>query len=219
MNRRLFASSLAASGIALTTGFRATDAMAVIQTPNASPESRQDDGKIPLSRQPGFILGVSRTFVVPEPGIDDLTRGILLNLQGSGIEFDTPGNASAALTFLGTAIPAYYTETTDDVIDSVVVDERIGNLGDERTAQTLTLSFDRDAFDQFEFGIVLVRKDANLQFLTGFSTKRATEQVIELVEALDDRWPTDDLWDIVPTTQDVPRTMTHAGEEVTEPSN
>jgi hypothetical protein len=165
------------------------------------------------------VLGVSRTFVVPDPGFPDLSGGILLNLQGSGIEFDTPENAAATLEFLGDAIPAYYTDTTEGVIDSEVTDEPIDDFGDERIAQTLTLTLDNDVFSQFEFGIVIVRKGQFLQFLTGFSTERATEQTLELAAALDDRWPSGELWDIVPTTQDVPRTMTHAGEEVTEPTS
>ena len=219
MNRRLFTTSLAASALALATGSFAFVAGAIAQESTASPEATPDDNKIPLSSQPGFVLGASRTFVVPDPGFSDLTNGLLLNLQGSGIEFDTPENAAATLEFLRTAIPAYYTDTTEGVIASDVTDEPIDDFGDERIAQTLTLTLDNDVFSQFEFGIVLIRKGPYLQFLTGFSTERATEQVMELAAALDDRWPSDDLWDIVPTTQDVPRTMTHAGEEVTEPTS
>jgi hypothetical protein len=219
MNRRLFTSSLTASALALATGSFTLAAGAFAQESTASPEATPEDNKIPLSSQPGFVLGVSRTFVVPDPGFSDLSRGILLNLIGTGIEFDTPENAAATLEFLRTAIPAYYTDTTEGVIDSEVTDEHVDGFGDEEIAQTLTLTLDNDVFSQFEFGIVIVRKEAYLQFLTGFSTERATEQVMELAAALDDRWPSDDLWDIVPTTQDVPRTMTHAGEEVTEPTS
>jgi hypothetical protein len=203
MNRRLFAGSLLGSSIALLVA-RVSARQAA--TPAA-------DG-VPISQQPGFVRSVSRSYRLPEPTFSDVMRGGLLGLQVSGIEFDTPDNASPAVAYLEGELPGYFARTVEDVTGFEAVDEDVVPLGDETSAQTVTLAFpEKDVIPELLFGIVLVRKDNFVQAAAGYGIEDATTQTVEVLAAIDDRWPDDDLWAMVPEPADVPDDLELAEEE------
>ena len=203
MNRRLFAGSLLGTSLALP-----------VARANAWQAATPAAERVPISSQPGFVRSVSRAYRLPDPSFSDVMRGGLLGLQVSGIEFDSPDDASAALAYLAGELPGYFARTIEDVTGQETVEEDVDPLGDEISVQSVTLSFpEKDVIGELLFGIVLVRKDEFLQAAAGYGIEDATSQTMDVLAALDDRWPDDDLWAMVPEPADVPDGLELVEEE------
>jgi hypothetical protein len=203
MNRRLFAGSLLGTSLAL-----------VVARVSARQAATPAAERVPISQQPGFVRSVSRIYRLPDPSFSDVMRGGLLGLQVSGIEFDTADNASAAVAFLAGELPGYFARTVEGVTDFDVVEEDVDPMGDEQSVQTVALSFpEQDVISELLFGIVLVRKDNLIQAAAGYGIEDATSQTLDVLAALDDRWPDGDLWAMVPESADVPDGLELSEEE------
>jgi hypothetical protein len=177
-----------------------------------------DADRVRISTRPGFVRSVSRAYRLPDPSFGDVMRGGLLGLQVSGIEFDSPDTASAALAFLASELPGYFARTIEGVTGYDAVDEDVDRLGDEMSVQTVTIAFpEKDYVSELLFGIVLVRKDVFVQAAAGYGIEDATSQTVEVLAALDDHWPDNDLWSMVPEPTDVPDGLELVEEEALLP--
>jgi hypothetical protein len=208
MNRRLFASALVTASFALSARASAQDS-----TPDASPESTITTSSTLLS-QPGFMRAVSRDFEVTEEGAAAVLEGGLVLLQTYGVEFDTAVHASSALGVLKDTLPGSLGATSAGASGSEITEASIGEPGDERVGLDVKITFPPGAlFQELAAAIVLVRKDRFLQALTGANLMGAMTQVAEIATTLDERWPSDDLWDLVPTIDDLPVGMAVTSED------
>ena len=203
MNRRLFAGTVVAATLSLSV----VRASAQKSTPDATPEA-ESPNKIPLSSQPGFIKAVVRSFQVEDPEFEDLFGGKLFGVSGTGAEFDTPEHASETLALIAEVAPEKLYLGLDGAIDSESVEIEGFDVGDESLALSISVFFpEGDVFQELLIGMAMVRKEQFLQIVIGYSLEEAAEQSIALVEVLDDRWPSDDLWEMAPTASDVAENM------------
>lgn len=189
------------------------DAMA---TPTATPEDSDTDDEI--IRLPGYVDSVTRSFWIADPGFDVLFGG-LLGVAAAGVEFDSDDDASAAIEAAMDAYEDYVTgniasDPESQVTDFETVPVSIGRLGDERSARATTLFMeDEEFFESMVVVVAVIRKDRWLQMLVGLGVTGVTKPLVDIAEELDDRWPSGDLWDIVPTLDDMPPGMAIEDED------
>ena len=207
MNRRLFASTLVTATFALS-----AKASAQESSPAASSESTPASTS-PLVALPGFVRAVTRSFEVTEEGVAAVLEGGLVLLETSGVEFDSADNASSAMDSLKEELPNSLGATSAGATGSEVTVVEIGEQGEERVGLDVKITFPAGAlFQELAAAIVLVRKENYVQVLLGANLLGAMTQVAEVAAGLDERWPSDDLWDLVPTVDDLPVGMAVTSE-------
>jgi len=208
MNRRLFAGTMITASLALTTRAAAQDS-----TPAASPEAEASVASTLIS-QPGFVRAVARDFAVTEEGVSAVLEGGLVLLQSYGVEFDTPDNASGALSTLQEALPDLLSATSAGASGSDISEVSIDELGDERIGFDVAITFpEGSVFKELAAAVVLVRKETFVQALVGANLSGAMTQVADIAAGIDERWPSDDLWDVVPAIEDLPAGMAVQNEQ------
>lgn len=212
MNRRLFAGTLITATFALSAKASAQDSTPA-GSPEASPTATVTTSST-LAAQPGFVRAVSRNFEVTVEGAASILEGGLVLLQTYGVEFDTAVHASSALGVLKDTLPDLLGATSAGASGSEITEASIGEPGDERVGLDVKITFPAGSlFQELAAAIVLVRKDRFVQALTGANLMGAMTQVAEIATSLDERWPSDDLWDLVPTVDDLPVGMAVTNEE------
>lgn len=204
MNRRTFT-----AGTASVLAVGSLQRVTAQATPQATPEASDD---IDIESFDGFVRSVTREFERADPSIADALSGAIINLLFAGAEFDTSEHASEALSYLASEYPAIIERALradgSFTIEAFnVTDVSFGSLGDERLALHLEPTLSGVPFDTLSFAVCLVRKDRFLQFIVGYAITGAVATTIDIVEHLDERWPSDDLWSMVATLEDVPTGM------------
>jgi hypothetical protein len=143
----------------------------------------------------------------------NLLTGGLMIAAGYGAEFETPDDASSAIDFLAELLVETYLEDVDGTPGNPV-EASIGRLGEERLGQATMIRLDEDEFfEEVVLGITLVRKQRFLQILMGGSSMGPLSQLAQISSDIDSRWPSDDLWSIVPELADMPTGMVLESEE------
>jgi hypothetical protein len=201
MNRRGFVRASGLVAALYPTRFDLTRA----QNHNALPDRTRPPHQID---DPGGVQGVEqavyRSFEASEAGFMDIMTGGLVIAAVIGIEFDAAENASRAVDLMAESFTELYAENVEGTA-SETVEASVGRLGDERVGMATTFRLDDDDFiEEFVLGTIVVRKDRYLQVLIGASTMGPLSQLAQISEDLDSRWPSDDVWDIVPELADMP---------------
>lgn len=211
MNRRVFASALAGVPFAVAANASAQES-SPIASPAASPTASAAT-KHPLSGQPGFIRAVLRNFEVTAEGSANVLDGGLVLLQTSVSEFDTADNASQALNYLATALPASLgSDENGGATGSEVSEIALGDPGDERIGlEVLVLFAEGTLFERLAVVVAIIRKDRWVEILLGGGLEPGWDVIAQVGNAVDSRWPSDDVWQMVPTVEEVP-----AGLQVAE---
>jgi len=107
----------------------------------------------------------------------------------------------------------------EEVLIGMGTKASIGRLGDERVGLSIVIEMNEEEFfDELQVGVGLIRKDHLLQMLMGVSTGGPLRAMADIAEQLDSRWPSRDLWDMVPELDDMPAGMTMSSERTYEPS-
>jgi len=183
-------------------------------TPNATPEP---SGAFAIQSFDGFVRSVTRNFERQNPGLADVLGGVMLGIATLGTEFDTPDNASETLSFLRTEYPVFLRHGLEVVSGFTIktftiAETSLGSIGNERTALQIESELIGAPFDRLSFAVCLVRKDRFLQLMLGYSVMGAISPVADLVATLDQRWPSADLWAMMPTLEDMPPGMSVTDE-------
>ncbi len=203
MNRRVFTSAVASAPFAIAANASAQESSPVA-SPAASPEAREVR-KHPLSDQPGFIQAVLRYFEATEEGIANVLEGGLVLFQTSVSEFDTVDNASQALNYLATALPQSLQSEENGATGTDIFDVELGDPGDERIGIEVLVTFAEGAlFDQLAMVAALIRKDRWVEILLGGGLEPGWDVISEVGNTVDSRWPSEDVWQMVPEIEDVP---------------
>lgn len=197
MNRRTF---LRASGLAMSfpAVLRGTEIHGSIQPLAIAHRANQS------ADLDGVEDAVYRSFEASEAGFTEILTGRLVFAVGVGVEMDTPDNASQAVDVLAESLIQFYADNVEGT-PGETVEASVGRLGDERIGLATTFSLDDDEFiEQFTLGTIVVRQDQYLQILVGASTMGPLSELAAIAEDVAARWPSDDIWDIVPELADMP---------------
>jgi len=162
---------------------------------------------------PGLVLAVHRVFEASQAGFMDILAGTLIIAAGYGAEFESPVDASRAIDFLAESLVETFTEDVEGTPGSVI-EASVGRLGDERLGLATMIELDDDEFyEEVVIGTVFVRKDRFLQVLVGGSTMGPLSQLAQISTSIDPRWPSNNVWDIVPELADMPVGMVLDSED------
>lgn len=167
----------------------------------------------------GLRGGVSRSFILESANFVDAYSGALLGITIVGMEFKDTDAAAEAIDALVESHPAAIEESAQAngaSFDSSRVS--IGRLGDERKGISMTVTVaEDDGPDSFAVGLLLVRKKQFLQLTIPFAISRVITPAVEVIQAIDDRWPHNDLWRMVPELDDLPAGMALENEDEFQP--
>lgn len=157
-----------------------------------------------LSSLEGFVAGAAREFYLAASGLAELFGSEPLAVLSAGLRFEDEEIASAALTDLRRAVPEAL-EAAFGAAISGTKRSAAGDLGDENLGLVLTFPVPpgRET-GEVDAGATVVRKRAHVQVIVNVAYDEALEGAIALAEAIDGRWPSDDLFDLVPTAEEVP---------------
>jgi len=186
-------------GAAPGTAFAGQDAPETPDAPDVATETILD-----LSSLDGFVASAAREFYLSASGLGELFGSKPIAVLAIGVEFADENLASSALTDIRGAVP----EALEGVIGSPTSGTRrstAGDLGDENLGLVLTFPFPPDSgSNEVDAGVTIIRKGAVVQVIVNVAYGDALEQAIALAEAIDGRWPSDDLLDLTPTVEEVP---------------
>lgn len=166
-----------------------------------------------FTKAPGLVQAAFRSFEASQSGFMDIFTGGLIVAAGIGTEFDTLDDASRAIDFLAESLVEAYIGRIEGTPGNTV-EASIGRLGDERLGLATTIRLDDDEFfEEVVLGTAFVRKGRYLQVLFGGSTIGPLSHLAQISSDIDSRWPSDDVWDIVPELADMPVGMVLDSEE------
>ncbi len=157
----------------------------------------------------GLRGGVSRSFTLESANFVDAYSSVLLGLTIAGMKFKNTDAAAEAIDALVESYPAAIEESAQAngaSFDSSKVS--IGRLGDERKGLSMTVTVaEGDGPDSFAVGLLLVRKKQYVQMTVSYALMGAITPAVDVIKAIDDRWPDRDLWQMVPELDDLPAGM------------
>lgn len=206
-SRRRFAGASIASiattavlpGLAAPAAFAGQSVPGTPDTPDIATETILD-----LSALEGFVAGAAREFYLSASGLGELFGSAAIAVLGAGVRFENEDAASAALTGIRGAVP----EALEGVIGSANSGTKrssAGELGDENLGLVLTFPFPPESeTNEVDAGVTIVRKGADVQVIVNVAYVEALEGAIALAQAIDGRWPSDDLLDLVPSVEEAP---------------
>lgn len=185
-------------------------------TPAATEESGLSKD-LELTTLPGYIDADVRMFESADAGFE-LFLGGLIALIAVAVEFETEANASQGLDRLvdrGLALfqgnmatnEKFETDEEFEVVGTSTQEVSIGRLGDERLGTILTVEINNEFIDELVVVAAAIRQERWVQLLMGFGVSGVTTVLVDIAEDLIDRWPSDDLENMLPNLDDMPPGM------------
>lgn len=179
----------------------------VTPTPKAQSDASDLAEILNVWEQEGFVQGGSRTFQLPEASLLEALSGAMILLGSIGAEFTNEDSASEATSGLVDHWKEAFARADPKRVS-------ISRPGDERFALSTTFPDSAgEELGEIVLGTTFVRKGKYLQILLGGGLFDPVADLVKIIAAMDDRWPGDDVWDIVVELDDVPIGMVLMSEE------